>query len=221
MTPEQQRHVFKNNLHRLLDLHGAPSSGNGRTHYVHEQFDVSLSTAGKWLIGATMPEISRLPGICSFFGVTYNELLMKDGQQPPSETALIAAGNGYSRLLSSLPDAGDHALVELTNDIEDLQVGNTYLYRVSSDEMEPYVMKGDLAFVQHCDHASDSGVYVFRDKPQRRFYLRRVHHTLGGKTTLFCENARYGKEEVDLFDEDLSKNFYLCGAVVGRLLIGR
>lgn len=103
------RKQFAANLNAICDRMSIPKSGSGRATGLAKLFNMSVPAAHKWLTGGSLPELDKLPRICSILQCTADELIfgcIKPGEQPehiPPDLSLEppASGAGLNVEISS------------------------------------------------------------------------------------------------------------------------
>lgn len=70
--------LFGQRFNEVLDLHGYPRKGTGRTVMLAQSFDVSISAARKWVEGIAIPGYDKLLTIARTFNVSIDWLLGND-----------------------------------------------------------------------------------------------------------------------------------------------
>lgn len=212
--------VFAARLNALLDSAGAPSTGFGRSKHLAGLVEVGVSTAGKWLVGSSIPEIERLLQLCRIFNCTLNDLFGQSVQPPvaPAEPPPNGGSHVVGPILAELaPHNGREPTLAIFREAADITKGiDIYLHKIDSNVMEPFVIAGDWVALQPVSEVFSDGVYVFCNGP--RVYVRRVQPQASGGFRLLTENHRYQPETVDL---STNSEVRVVGRVVARILIGR
>lgn len=220
------RKEFSGRLNKLLTRVGVPEAGAGRVTKAAEIFDVSITTAQKWLSGGTMPEPHRWPDICKRLDCSIEDLLMSDSQRsnvvPVGFTEIglvdlvVKGGFETRRILVEAKPGSDPILSQ----------DNLLIHRVATNMMEPYVMTGDyvIADRNNCSLRTNS-VMLFMHLDE--LFVRRVQNLLNGKIVLLCENGRYQSETIEesqfsnADEQDNEGKVGVVGTIIGRVLILR
>lgn len=206
---------FAENLNAVLDEKNAPARGHGRTRFLAQAINVGVSTAGKWLLGSTVPDLDRIEAICERFSCTYDDLLMAPKRSGEVSSHNIPAFQAVLSDFGFLKEPGESIrLLETTGDL--VSDAELYLYKVLSNIMEPFAVTGDWVAVRPAIRISGAAVYLLAQNEE--LTLRRVQPQSNGDLRLLSENRRYGDETVNA--EDVPK-LHVVGLVVARILIGR
>lgn len=216
--------IFARRLNGLLDRRGLPKKSYGRISFLAAALGVSVPTAGRWLSGSVMPDLSKLRAICGWLHCSYEELLGEPGN------------GGAGRQVSSEFDAEEsmiwnHLLAGKAREVRTYHGSELaldplclYVLRVTTNIMEPYVVDGDYVVFEPAEHAIRDGVYVLASGSTP--LIRRVQTTASGRLKLIVENPRYEDEFVDEMDmvsppDGVQTAAVIVGRVVARMLVGR
>lgn len=227
-TQDDFRRDFSQRFNQHLSRLGLPETGAGRVTEAAKLFEVSITTAQKWLSGAALPEPGRWPEICEVLKCSIEDLLFN----PEQRSHVIPLGFTEVMIID-LIDGEKHErriLIEDKKGGPDLFLSeHLIIHGIYDNCMEPYAMSGDYIV---CDRNNRNlrmnSVMLLRFNNET--IVRRIQNLLDGRIVLICENSRYQPETVDadrFIDSsniasisDLSK-IEIIGTVVGRLLINR
>lgn len=221
LKQKEFRALFARNLNTALDQRGSIPLGYGRAVAVAEIFGVSQNTAAGWLKGEGVPETSRLPEIAEALNTTLEQLLVGD-----VDTGAHVIDERYTMIKAHSDEERDgYALYTLPETLRSVGLPREVrIFRVASDDMEPYVRSGDLAIYDpRVNHILGNGVYVLH--LNGKYFLRRAQLDMKQNIRLICDNAHFGSET--LADEDFAEKesddgrIAVIGCVVAHVLIGR
>lgn len=230
------REQFASNFNQLLDQAGAPASGLGRTRFVAEAFGISTSSAGKWLIGATAPDPWRFVEIADYFGVTVDELISGSPQgsiraRCPSSATRLRDGS-VSLCSALLESVHDHVALRGVSVVPPVppsypREATLYLMRIDSNEMEPFVTRGDMVAYVPTTSVDRDGEYVL--SVRGTFVVRRIARILDSdRLRIMVGDDRYPDVDVSTrqlksYADARGKDAQMClhGLVVARLLVNR
>lgn len=207
------RKQFSANLNRICDRISIPKSGAGRATILAGMCSMSVPAAHKWLTGGSLPELDKLPRICTILKCTTDELIL--GRFEPEDIVRI-----------HVEMSGGRAVSEMTIDSQcfsQFGTGPFALLQVESNEMEPFVMEGDFVFYDTSRSSVDrSGVYVI-DRHGRKF-VRRIQRSMNEHISLYCDNPLFAEETIDMScgtTAIMAGEFHSIGMVVARILVKR
>ena len=138
-----QQEIISENLKRLLDEHDTTQKA------LAQYLSLSSQAVNRWVLGISAPNMDKIDGICKFFGISNEELLV---EQPDVANAIRTKGVkipvlGYV--------AGGIPLEMVTDIIDDEEIpielartGTMFGLKIRGDSMTPRIKDGDVVIVR-------------------------------------------------------------------------
>ena len=213
------RSQFAANLNDICDRMGLPKQGVGRATELARLFGICIPSAHKWLTGGSLPDLDKLPRICTLLKCTSDELVLGLRSADMLRGLLV-------RIPMELKHVGIKAEMTLPSEcLLPFGYGPFRILEVVSNEMEPYVMEGDFVFYDTSFSSLDrNGVYVIEHRGNK--FVRRVQTSMNGHISLLCDSALFTTENLNIDSNKLGKrddsqDFVPLGRVLARLLVKR
>lgn len=110
---ERARREFAKRLNEAMDNNAYPPLNQGRQVVAAQVFGVSQAAARKWLIGESMPALTRVEEIARRLGVSINWLLGRDSAVSEVREEQQPYGGGVADILRRVPESGRAHLIAI------------------------------------------------------------------------------------------------------------